>query len=160
MRRSVGAREWQDTGSNIPLALTTTEVVLDIVGCVAGCGTALAVLGLLEVGAEDFVVRVVANLVDDDVLLVVGDLVDDVLDLALAQTELVELVDTLILHRDTIGQISINSKRRGRGRGGVVPRCELRRCMSVTDEVFSRGLVWETLTDMIAFVDERQEKGE
>lgn len=38
--------------------------------------------------------------VDNDVLLVIGDLVDDVLGLALAQAELVECLQALVLDGD------------------------------------------------------------
>lgn len=47
-----------------------------------------------------------ANLVDNDALLVVGDLVDNELGLAVAQTELVECSDALILNLNTVYRLS------------------------------------------------------
>lgn len=56
-----------------------------------------------------------ANLVDNDALLVVGDLVDDELGLAVAQTELVECSDALILNLNTVYRLSTPMS----GGGGV-----------------------------------------
>lgn len=52
--------------------------------------------------------------VDNNVLLVIGDLVDDVLGLALAETELVECRQALILDGDTANR-NINMKSNGNG---------------------------------------------
>jgi hypothetical protein len=70
----------------------------------------------------------VANLVDNNALLVIGDLVDDELGLAVAQTELVECSDALILNLNTIYRLSESRSGGGKegGSGGfAVPRCEL-----------------------------------
>jgi hypothetical protein len=48
----------------------------------------------------------VANLVDNNALLVIGDLVDDEFGLAVAQTELVECSDALILNLNTVYRLS------------------------------------------------------
>lgn len=109
----------------IPLALTTTEVVFDIVDCVTGSDISLAVLGLDELVAEDLVVWLGTALVDNNSLLVVGDLEDNVLDFAVAQTELIEEVDTLVGDGNSVRRMSINQEW-GRGISGfVVPGCEL-----------------------------------
>jgi hypothetical protein len=55
--------------------------------------------------------------VDNNVLLVIGDLVDDVLGLALAETELVECRQALILDGDTANR-NINIKSNGSGGNG------------------------------------------
>jgi hypothetical protein len=88
-------------GICVPLALTTAEVVLNVVDSVAGGRTALAVLGSSELLTENLVVLVVADGIDNNVLLVIGDLVDDVLGLALAETELVECRQALVLDGNT-----------------------------------------------------------
>lgn len=95
-------------GNNAPLALTATKVVLDVVDSETGHGGAVGVLSRIELAAEDLVVLVVANLVDNNALLVIGDLVDDELGLALAQTELVECSDALILNLNTAYRLSIS----------------------------------------------------
>lgn len=88
-----------------PLALTG-QLVLDVVDCVAGSGTAHTVLGLGELITEDLVVLVLADGVYDDFLLVVGDLVDDVLGLSVAAAEVLEGSDAVILNLDTVGSVN------------------------------------------------------
>ena len=83
-----------------PIALATAELVLNVVDGVPRSGTTLAVHGGSELLAENLVVLVVTDGVDNDVLLVIGDLVDDVLGLALAQAELVECLQALVLDGD------------------------------------------------------------
>lgn len=97
----------------IPLALTTTKVVLDIVDGVTGDGLTLVVLSVLELGTESLVVLVAGLLVEDNALLVVGDLEGQELYLALAETELVELVDDRIIDGNSMGRKSIRRQRGG-----------------------------------------------
>lgn len=96
-------------GGCAPLALTAAEVVLNVVDGVPGSGTTLAVLGSSELLTENLVVLVMTDSVDNNVLLVIGDLVDDVLGLALAQTELVECRQALVLDGNTANR-KINMK--------------------------------------------------
>jgi len=105
----------QAPGKDVPLALTATEIVLDIVDSVPGHGGAVGVPGGVELAAEDLVVLVMANLVDNDALLVVGDLEDNKFGLAVAQTEFIECSDALILNLNTVYRLS--TPRSGGGRG-------------------------------------------
>lgn len=88
----------------VPLALTTTKLVLDVVDSVSGGRLALVVLGVLELAAEDLVVGVLRNLVDDDLLAVVRDLEDDELGLSPAHAEVVECSDALIVDANSVGR--------------------------------------------------------
>jgi hypothetical protein len=101
-------------GECVPLALTTAEVVLNVVDSVPGSGAALAVLGSSELLAENLVVLVVTDGIHNNVLLVIGDLVNDVLGLALAETELVECRQALVLDGNTANR-NINMKFRENG---------------------------------------------
>lgn len=94
-------------GDDAPLALTTTKIILNIVDRVPGCRAALAVTGTVKLGAEDLVVLVLANLIDNNLLLVIGDLEDDELGLAVAHAEIVECSDALILDGNTVNEILI-----------------------------------------------------
>lgn len=89
------------SGVCVPFALTTAEVVLNVVDSVTGSGTALAILGSSELLPENLVVLVVTDGVDNNILLVIGDLEDDVLGLALAHTEVVECRQALVLDGNT-----------------------------------------------------------
>jgi hypothetical protein len=87
--------------SVVPLALTASEFVLDIIDSVSGCGVTLVVLGGLELGPEHLVVWVLRDLVDDNLLAVVRDLEDDELGLSAAHAEIIECRDALIIDRDS-----------------------------------------------------------
>lgn len=127
----------------LPLALTATKVVLDIVDSVTGHGLALVILAVLKRSAEDLVVLLLANAVDNDGLLVIGDLEDDVLGLAMAHAEVVKLRDAVIGDRNSMGRMLIR-----RGDGGslasfIVPRCELRNdIVSMIYRNSERGTHW------------------
>lgn len=87
--------------SAVPLALTTSEFILDIVDGVPGSRAALGILGGLEFAPEHLVVWVLRDLIDDNLLAVVGDLEDDELGLSPAHAEVVECRDALIIDRDS-----------------------------------------------------------
>ena len=92
--------------SVVPLALAATEIELDVVDSITRSGVALVVTSGLEMRAEDLVVGVLRDLVDDDLLLVVGDLEDDELGLGRlatsAHAEFVECINALIGDGNTI----------------------------------------------------------
>jgi len=83
------------------LALSTSQLVFDIVDGVSWSGIALDITSIFELGAEDFIVWVGGNLLDDDVLAVVGDLVDDELGLSTTHAKVVEYSDALIVDRNS-----------------------------------------------------------
>lgn len=127
----------------LPLALTATKIVLDIVDGVTGHGLAGVILAVLKRSAEDLVVLLLANAVDNDGLLVIGDLEDNVLGLAVAHAEVVKLRDAVIGDRNSMGRMLIR-----RGNGGslarfIVPRCELRNnIVSMKNRYFERETHW------------------
>jgi len=77
----------------VPLALTSTQQVLEVVD-----GVSAVVVGKLA--QEGVVVAIVIFLLDNDGLVAVSELVDDVLDL-LAKLELLESGNTLSMETDT-----------------------------------------------------------
>lgn len=100
----------------VPLALTATEIILDIVDCITRSGITLAILGSLEFATEDLVVLFLRDLVDDNLPLVISDLEDDELGLGglvAAHAEVVECSDALICDRDTTAEkvaVSMNAQ--------------------------------------------------
>lgn len=108
MRRIV--RDVADEGDLVALALAAGSVVLDVVDGVTATnafGTlAVLALGVDQLLAEGVVVGLGGGLLDDDLLVVIGELVDDPLG-ALAELEVVELLDALRSDGDTVRRVSI-----------------------------------------------------
>lgn len=108
LRRIV--RDVADEGDLVALALAARSIVLDVVDGVTAANAlgALAVLalGVDQLLAEGIVVGLGGGLLDDDLLVVIGKLVDDPLG-ALAELEVVELLDALGSDGDTVRRASI-----------------------------------------------------
>lgn len=85
----------------VSLALTTTEIVLDIISSVARRRVTIGILGRGQLLAEDFVIGFPALLLDNNLLHVIGDLVDHILDLSAAHAEFIECFNALIVDGDT-----------------------------------------------------------
>jgi len=79
----------------ISLPLSSLEFKFDIVDTISWCRVSFTVFCLLEFVTEDFVIRIMRALFDDDLLSVVGDLEDKELGLSTAETEFVEGSDAL-----------------------------------------------------------------
>ena len=87
--------------TDIPLALTTREFVLNVVDSIARGRVTLVIAGITELITEGFVVLFWGDVVEDDFLLVVGDLEDDELGLAVAHAELIECSEAFIPNRNS-----------------------------------------------------------
>lgn len=107
-RRQREIRSMASRGSkDAPLALTTTEIVLDIISSVARRRVTIGILGRGQLLAEDFVIGFPALLLDNNLLHIIGDLVDHILDLSAAHAEFIECFNALIVDGDTVARVSI-----------------------------------------------------
>jgi hypothetical protein len=84
----------------VPLPLDTPKFIFDIIDGVPRGRITLGVLGRHKPGPECLVIRVLRNLIDDNLLPIVGNFEDDVLGLSPAQSKAVESLDAVIFDRD------------------------------------------------------------